>query len=75
MAVACLAGSAVKSIAAVTVGTALPTLLGGGEEGGRGGRGKKNKKTLEGKKEEGEGGREGAEKNEKRKHEESFASK
>ena len=75
VAVACLAGSAVKSIAAVTVGTALPTLLGGGEEGGRGGRGKKNKKTLEGKKEEGEGGREGAEKNEKRKHEESFASK
>ena len=45
VAVACLAGSAVKSIAAVTVGTALPTLLGGGEEGGRGGRGKKNKKT------------------------------
>ena len=39
VAVACLAGSAVKGIAAV--GTALPPLLGGGEEGGRGGRGKK----------------------------------
>ena len=47
VAVACLAGSAVKSIAAVTVGTALPTLLDGGEEGGRGGRGKKIKKREE----------------------------